>query len=183
VWPPLPCAGRRCAVGHRRQCSRARRGRRILKRRCYEPPPVLDLWGHVKEEPHHGAARWWCIHPSVNARADEGAHGNTIAFLSSLTSDRLAQPFCGAEKREVKEESELGFDGEPPTQGFVQPGITLGHQIRTSGRRRLGREAGPSGRERLSRPRPRLWPGARWRARREWAMGPILTLGCFLLYE
>jgi hypothetical protein len=77
----------------------------------------------------------------------------------------------------------LGFNGERPAKGFVQPGIALGRRIRMSGRRQSGREAGPSGRERLSWPRPRLWPGARWRARREWAMDRILTLGCFLLYE
>jgi hypothetical protein len=37
------------------------------------------------------------------------------------------------------------------------------------------------GGQRLSRPKPRLWPGACWRAGREWAMGPIHTLGCFCL--
>jgi hypothetical protein len=92
----------------------------------------------------------------VNVRVGEGARSSAIAFFSSLASDSLAQPFCGAEKREIGEESELGFDGERPTQGFVQPGIALGRRIRTSGRRRSGREAGPSGRERLSWPRPRL---------------------------
>jgi hypothetical protein len=38
----------------------------------------------------------------------------------------------------------LGFDGERPMQGFVQPGITHGRQIRTSGRRRSGHEVDPS---------------------------------------
>jgi hypothetical protein len=43
-----------------------------------------------------------------------------------------------------------------------------------------GPERGLGG-QRLSRPRPRLWSGARWHTRREWAMGPILTPGCFRL--
>jgi hypothetical protein len=46
-------------------------------------PPRLYVRARV--EPYRGAVRWRCVHPSVGARAIEGAHVGVVALLCLLT--------------------------------------------------------------------------------------------------
>jgi hypothetical protein len=117
---------------------------------------------------HREAAWWWRVHPPVGARAAKGARDDA-AFSTPSTPRCACSPTDGVglpgaarerEKKARRRKWVLGFDRERSTQGFVQPGITLGRRIRTSGRHRSGREADPSGRERFLGPGPRTQPDA-----------------------
>jgi hypothetical protein len=82
------------------------------------------------------------------------------------------------EDRERRSENgALGFARREPAV-FCSPGINARSSNQILRLTTTGLERGPGG-QRLSRPRPRLWLGARWCAMREWALGPILSLGCF----
>jgi hypothetical protein len=135
--PPPAVRRRRRAGRSGRQCS--------LGCRC----------GFAGDEgPCRGAARRWRIHPSVVARAGEGARDSAVAFSDSLVRLSLRRGRGSGENECAR------VRWREPSASFVPPGSTRDHPMGMDGRRLTDRVTAQVGAQ-LSRPRPTMRPSAR----------------------
>jgi hypothetical protein len=104
----------------------------------------------------------------------------TLRGLTAALARRLPVLACSVRRREEKHgrvRNELGFASLRVSPDFIHLRIAPGRRIETNGCHRSGHGAAQVG-VNLFWPRPTMRPGARGALLREWAMGPILTLGC-----
>jgi hypothetical protein len=104
----------------------------------------------------------------------------TLRGIAAVLARRLSVLACSVRRREEKHErvrNELGFASLRVSPGFVHPRIAPGRRIEMIGCHRSGHGKAQVS-VNLFRPRPTTRPGAPGAPLREWAMGPILTLGC-----
>jgi hypothetical protein len=116
---------------------------------------------------------------NAGASTHRWAHA-TLRGLMAALARRLSVLACSVRHREEKRgrvRNELGFASLRVSLGFVRPRIAPGRRIETNGCHRSGHGAAQVG-VNLFWLRPTTRPGAPGAPLREWAMGPILTLGC-----
>jgi hypothetical protein len=104
----------------------------------------------------------------------------TLRGLAAALARRLSVLACSVRRREEKRgrvRNELGFASLRVSPDFVRLKIAPGRRIKMNGCHRSGHGAAQVG-VNLFWPRPTTRPGAPGAPLREWAMGPILTLGC-----
>jgi hypothetical protein len=95
-------------------------------------PPLRTL-GHVEHRRPRDKRKGLAM-----ALSSRGRHHLRSAHRAAISVSSLSLRRC-EEKREVREESELGFDGEHPTQGFC----SIGNRARSLDQNERSTSIGP----------------------------------------